>query len=771
VLLEQIAEIEDGLQDRLGYVRLNGQEAVVAVVFRRSDANTVNVSDDLMSQLDYIGESYGDMVDINVMYTQASFVKGSISNLWSSALQALVLSVIVLLIFLRPWRSSAAVAISIPMSIIATFAVMHFTDVDLNIVSLAGLALAVGMLVDNSIVVLESIVRHREEGGEAKESAVKGANEVGMAITASTLTTVAVFVPVLFVPGLAGQIFRDMSLTISFSLIMSLFVALSLIPMYTSRIRNLAGNGRESRIQRTVRQVIDAMTEKYFTTVQWTLARKKLTILTSAGVFVLSMALMAFVQVEFFPTSDEGYISANTFRSPGTVLGETESTARIIQSGVASIVDSSDIEEFYMEVGQLEGFAAAFGSSGSNNLNFFLTLVPRDQRSVTQQEYTDSIRTFLAEIPDLDVQFSEGGPMMGSAPVEVRFYSEDLAELREVTDRCAEALREIEGTRDVQTSMEIQRAQQTFVPDAAVLASLGLPRSVIGGEVSSAMMGSTPGFLREGGEEVDIFVRYAEPFRVGVEDVMAIPIMGRPLAALGRMVANSVPQTINRVNQARIATVSCSNADRPLGAVAADVEEMLDTLDTGGLRYEIAGQIKDQQETFMYLTIAIIAAAFLVYMVMASQFESFLEPFIIIFTVPMAFIGVVWTLLITGTTLSVTGMIGILMLAGIVVNNGIVLVDYANQLRESRRMGVIEAVALAGKTRLRPILMTALTTIVGMLPLAIGLGESGETWAPMARVVMGGLIVSTFLTLYVLPALYTVFGCRRKLKGEAPSCS
>jgi HAE1 family hydrophobic/amphiphilic exporter-1 len=198
---------------------------------------------------------------------------------------------------------------------------------------------------------------------------------------------------------------------------------------------------------------------------------------------------------------------------------------------------------------------------------------------------------------------------------------------------------------------------------------------------------------------------------------------------------------------------------------------MLDTLDTGGLRYEVAGQIKDQQETFMYLTIAIIAAAFLVYMVMASQFESFLEPFIIIFTVPMAFIGVVWTLLITGTTLSVTGMIGILMLAGIVVNNGIVLVDYANQLRESRGMGVIEAVALAGKVRLRPILMTALTTIVGMLPLAIGLGESGETWAPMARVVMGGLIVSTFLTLYVLPALYAVFGCRRKLKGEAPSCS
>jgi HAE1 family hydrophobic/amphiphilic exporter-1 len=278
------------------------------------------------------------------------------------------------------------------------------------------------------------------------------------------------------------------------------------------------------------------------------------------------------------------------------------------------------------------------------------------------------------------------------------------------------------------------------------------------------------GFYREQGREYDVFVRYPEEYRRSVEEILASPVGGVPLGALGSMEPSLIPQTILHVNQARMATVTCTNQDRALGSVAADVDRMLDTLDTGGLRFELAGQVKDQRETFMYLTIAILAAAALVYMVMASQFESFLEPFIIIFTVPMAFIGVVMVLLLTGTTLSVTAMIGMLMLAGIVVNNGIVLVDYANQLRAARGLSVTEAVAEAGRVRLRPILMTAMTTIIGMLPLALGIGESGETWAPMARAVMGGLTVATFLTLYVLPCLYVMLGCRKKF-GSPGECA
>ncbi len=761
ILLEQIAEVEDGVVDELGFVRLNGEDAVVAVVFRRSDANTVNVSNKLDDQLEMIEEMYGDQLDVNVVYTQASFIEGSIGNLWSSALQALVLTMIVLLVFLRSWKSSSAVAISIPMSMIATFAVMHFAGVNINIISLAGLALAVGMLVDNSIVVLEVIVRRRESGEAPIPAAINGAAEVGMAISASTLTTVAVFVPVLFVPGLAGQIFRDMSLTISFSLVVSLFVAMTFIPMFTSRVRGIVAEGSENRLQKRIRLLQERLEAAYKKRIEWSLHHRKLVIFSTLGLFVASLGLLAVVPVEFFPSTDEGFVSVNTLRSPGTVLEATDSTARQLERGIYSIVDSTDYEEIYMEIGQLEGFAAAFGSSGSNNLNFFLTLVPRDQRSISQQAYEDSIRALLADIPDLEANFSHGGPMTGSAPIEIRFYSEDLDELREVTARCADAIRPIPGVRDVETSMDIQRVQQTFIPDAASLAAMGVSRSILGSEVSAGVMGQVAGFYREEGSEYDIFVRYPALYRESVEQILASPVAGRPLSAFGRMEVGLVPQTIQHIDQARVASVSCTNQDRALGSVAADVEHVLDTLDTGGLRYDLAGQVEDQRETFMYLTIAIFAAAALVYMVMASQFESFLEPFIIIFTVPMAFIGVMLTLFVTGTALSVTAMIGILMLAGIVVNNGIVLVDYANQLRD-KGLDVLQAVAEAGRIRLRPILMTALTTIFGMIPLALGIGESGETWAPMARSVMGGLAMGTILTLIVLPCLYAVFGCRRK---------
>jgi HAE1 family hydrophobic/amphiphilic exporter-1 len=767
ILLEQVATVEDGLRDRLGYVRLNGQDAVIAVLFRRSDANAVNVSDQLESQLDFIRQSYGAQLHVDEIYSQATFIKGSISNLWSSALQALVLTVFVLLLFLRSWRSSSVVAISIPMSVIATFAIMYFADVDLNIVSMAGLALAIGMLVDNSIVVLENIVRRREGGESAVDSAIHGASEVGMAITASTLTTVAVFVPVLFVPGLAGQIFRDMSLTISFSLIVSLFVALTLIPMYTAQSKKLVTMGDEGRTQKVFKAAYERLEVAYSLLVRWAIVRRRRVIIWSVAALVLSIVAMKFVPVEFFAQTDEGFISANTTRSPGTVLSATDSTAWVIEEGIRSIVDTADVEEVYMEVGQLEGFSAAFGSSGSNNLNFFLTLVPRGQRSTSQQEYSDSLRAFLSGIPDLEYSFQEGGPMTGSSPIEIRFYSEDLPLLRDVTSRCAEALKGVEGTRDVQTSMDIQRVEFTVLPDGAALAAFGMSRAMIGGEISAGIMGQTAGFLRDRGQEIDVVARYSEPFRSTLEDILAAPVLGTPLAALGSLTPGLVPQTILRNNSARMATVTCANADRALGSVAADVQSVLDTLDTRGLRYEVAGQVKDQKETFLSLTLAIIAAALLVYMVMASQFESFLEPFIIMFTVPMAFIGIAWTLLLTGTTLSVTAMIGMLMLAGIVVNNGIVLIDFANRLRIEKGMSITEAAAEAGRIRLRPVLMTALTTIIGMTPLALGIGDSGETWAPMARTVMGGLSVATLLTLFVLPGLYVVLGCRKKIEGVA----
>ncbi|MGM0627073.1 MAG: efflux RND transporter permease subunit [Candidatus Fermentibacterota bacterium] len=768
VLVEHLGEVIDGLEEKRNYTRLNGQEGIIAVVSRRSDANTVNVCEALVEQLGEINRDYSGVLSSSIIFNQADFINKSIGNLYSTGLQAILVAFLVLLFFIRSPKSSLVVAISMPMSIIATFSVMYFVDVNINIISLAGLALAVGLLVDNSIVVLENIVRHREEGEDRAEAAVTGASEVGMAITASTLTTLAVFVPILFVPGLAGQIFRDMSLTISFSLVVSLFVALSLIPLITSRMKGITARRSKGRLSRLIGGWLESLEERYYGWVNWAVRHKKIVIFSTLGLLVLSILVITRVPTEFFPDSDDGFISLDLYRSPGTELAETDSTIRVVEEGVREIVRPEHLEDIYANVGAGEGFGALFGASGSNEAGMFVKLVDRDRRNISMSQYEDSIRVFLDHIPDLEYEFSEGGPMGGGAPIEIVIYDESLEELRRVTERIAANVREIPGTRDVQTSMDVQRPELTFEPDPYVLALRGASRGAMA-SAGDAFAGVQAGFFREGGKEIDVVVRYPERYRSAFEDILAAPFMGAQLGSWGRLVSGLVPETINRRDQARMATVTCAASGRSLGDISADVRAMMDTTDLGGRRWEIGGQAEDQQETFGYLGLAILAAAALVYMVMASQFESYLEPFIIIFTVPMAFIGVAWTLFLTGTNLSVTALIGLLMLAGIVVNNGIVLVDFANRQRRDKGMEVLEAVTTAGRIRMRPILMTAFTTILAMLPLALGAGESGETWAPMARSVMGGLLVATALTLIVIPCLYAALGCYKQF-GSAAAC-
>jgi HAE1 family hydrophobic/amphiphilic exporter-1 len=772
VLLQHVADVVDGVEEKRQYVRLNGNESIVAVIFRRSDANTVNVCNGLEEVIDDISTSYEGVLEAHVVFDQADFINQSIGNLYDTGLQAIVVAFLVLLFFVRSWKSSAVVAVSMPISIITTFAVMYFFDVNINIISLAGLALAVGLLVDNSIVVLENIVRHREMGEEMAEASVEGAGEVGMAITASTLTTLAVFVPILFVPGLAGQIFRDMSLTISFSLLVSLFVALSLIPLLTSRMRGLSSRGasRKLGLARLIGRALERLETRYFGWVSWAVHHRRLVVSLALVVLIASVfVLIKVVPTEFFPESDDAFLSVDLSRSVGTELSATDSTVRALEREVVKIIPPEHLEEVYADVGAGEGFAALFGASGANEGEMLITLVPRQERDVSLSAYKERLRERMSAVPDLEYEFAEGGPMMGAAPIEIRVYEDDLAELKAVSDLISEELSRIPGVRDVQSSMDIQRPEFEFRPYTEVLALRGVGRGELGHEAADGIIGVKAGFLRREGKEIDVVVRYPERYRSAFEDVLFVPFRSSPLASWGRLVAGLVPQTIIRKDQARAALISCSSSGRALGSVASDVEALMDTLDIGGRRYEIAGQVKDQRETFKYVGLAILAAAILVYMVMASQFESYLEPFIIIFTVPMAFIGVAWTLLVTGTTMSVTALIGVLMLAGIVVNNGIVLVDFANRLRATKGLGVIEAVVQAGRVRLRPILMTASTTILAMLPLALGAGESGETWAPMARTVMGGLLVATVLTLIVLPCLYVALGCHKKF-GEPASC-
>jgi len=763
VLLEHVAEIEDGRTDVRSFSRVNGNDAMVAIVFRRSDANTVNVCGGLANELNDITEEYGSVMDVEVVFSHADFINQSVGNLATTGVQAIFVAFIVLLIFLQSWKSSFVVAISMPLSIIVTFAAMYFFSVNINIISLAGLALAVGMLVDNSIVVLENIVRHRDEGEDGDKAAVDGAEEVGMAITASTLTTLAVFIPILFVPGLSGQLFRDMSLTISFSLLVSLFVALSLIPLLTSRMKGISNVSQKGKVAERLTKFFDDLEKWYEKWIARVLRHRKLTLFAAVVLLGISITLVAtVVPLSFFSESDEGYISGNFYLSPGTELAQTDSVMALVEEGIREIIDEDDLRQIWVTGGTGEGFSALFGANSSNEADLLITLVPRSERSRSIEEYKDSIRVFLEDVPDLEYSFTQGGAMSQTAPVLIRVYDENLDTLRAVSERVSDVLNDIEGTADVTTSMEQQRVEYIFEPDPSILAVRGGIRSMLGMSIADGVMGTQAGFIRRDGDEIPIVVRYGENYRSTPENFASIPFMGSQLTSWGNVVEGLTPETIIRMNQTRCATITCKNSNRALGDVASDVEAAIDAMDMSGLRYEVTGQIEDQKETFLYLGLAILVAAILVYMVMASQFESLLEPFIIIFTVPMAFIGVVFTLLLTGTTLSVTAMIGTLMLAGIVVNNGIVLIDFANKLRKKEKLDVVQAVAKAGSIRLRPILMTALTTIFAMLPLSLGLGQSGETWAPMARVVMGGLAVGTFLTLFVLPCLYTILGKMKK---------
>lgn len=760
VLLRDVAEVEDGQEELQQYTRFNGEPAVMTYINKRSDANTVNVSRRANAEIEDIRRDYEGQMEVAILFDQAEFIEMSIGNLGNTAVQACVFAFAVLLFFLRSWRGSSVAGVSIPISVFVTFAVMHFAGVEINVISLSGLALAIGLLVDNSVVVLESIYRHREMGKTRWKAAVEGASEVSMAITASTMTTLAVFLPILFVPGVAGELFREMVLTITFSLTVSLFVALSLVPLTTSWIRRLAPEHRKGSIADRVGRFIEWGKERYRSLVTWAVFHKKIVLGGAFLLFAASIVIATMLPTDFFPHTDDGFLMLRLEEPLGTGLEQTNADVSAIEDSIKAIVAEEDLVAIFSSVGQGSGIMAIFGSSGSNEAILRARLTPAGERSVSLFEYQDRIRKVIDDMPGVSYQTQGGMSMMAGSAIEVEIYGDDLDQLHSVSERIAGAIRAIEGAVDVQTTAEEQVPEYTFSPSPARLSLYGITPTQVANELSYAVMGSNASVFRVGDDEYDIFVRYPESWRDSREDAEHATVLGRPLKAFGKLNHRMVPNVINRKNQSRIVTVSCDVFGRSLGQVSGDVRSMLDTINTGGYRVELGGEMKDQRETFTYLGIAILVAAVLVYMVMAGQFESFLEPFIIIFTIPLAIIGVVWMLLVTGTTLSVMVLVGVLMLAGIVVNNGIVMIDFANQLRRGGRR-IEEAMVEASVVRMRPILMTALTTILAMVPLALEIGEGSESWSPMAISVIGGLLVATLLTLVVEPCIYVVLGRKK----------
>lgn len=767
IRIRDVSDVVDGFAEQRQKVMVNDKSSVLLIVQKQSDANTVNTIRKMNNHLGEMKKELPRGVEIVTIWDQAEFINRSMSNLGNTALQAIALAFLVLLFFLRNFRSSVIVAISIPISIVVTFAVMDQAGLTLNIISMAGLALAVGLLVDNSIVVLESIFRHREQGKPAREAAHIGANEVSMAITASTFTTISVFIPVLFVPGIAGQMFNDMVVTICFSLAVSLIVALTLVPLLASRFLKVGQNIKESsrlhRISRSIGRWIDRLRQKYLKVLDWSLNHILLVVLISFGMFVLSIGLLVTRGGEFLPDNDMGYVSLAVDRSPGTSLTAMEKSMHHLNEIVKEQVPEAEM--IYTNFGQGEGMFAAFSSRGSHEGEIMIRLVPGSKRSRSLKDIQEDLRGYFKDLPDVEVKFEDRGEEAffgGGGDVVIQIFGHDVQAAEILAEEIEEKVSQIDQVSDTEVSIRESAPELKVQLNRDRIADLGLSTAQIGQVISTNILGSVVTQFREGGDEFDVRVQLKKEARHNQTDLENILIMtpqGRqiPLRAIADVSLSNAPTEIVREDQERLVTVTVTVAGKDLRKVTANVHKILKEIAVpNDFRLEISGAAEDMMESFMYLALAFLVAMILTYMVMASQFESFLDPFIILFTIPLSIIGVSLALFITGTTLSVMSLVGIIMLLGIIVNNGIVLVDYINQLREKGH-GLLEAIHLGGEARMRPVIMTALTTILAMMPLALGLGESGENWAPMARSVIGGLFIGTILTLIVVPVIYAIF--------------
>ncbi len=796
ILVKNVAKVIDSHKEQRNIIRNNYRNGLVMLVNKQSDANTVATCRRILRELPGIYKKLPEGIDYGIIFNQEEFIQKSISNLSTTAMQAFLVSGLVLLMFLRNLRASIIVAVSIPTSVIATFAVMQQAGITLNIISMAGLALAIGMLLDNSIVVLESIFIQYEHGHDSKESAIKGCSEVAMAITASTLTTLAVFVPILFVPGIAGVMFNDMAITICFSLTVSLIIALTLIPLLTSRFLrkdsnnvdrikftnlkivkiiiyplkllakpiNKPYNKTKNAVSKRIERILNGMEERYTAMIQWVVTHKKITIFSTLGIFIVSIVLVGIVGADFMPATDRGRINFELKLKPGTKLAETEKMFIKVENIIKELYPD-EVENIYSNIGVGEGFASIFNNYGSHGGTLQVKLTSRREREATQFEIQEKIKERVSEIAgaELNVSNRQGAMFGGAGSIEIKLFGNDLDVARMLSAEVKAKVEKIPGAVDVVSNMEEGIPELRIIPNRLKLAQTGLNVATLSNTVSSNILGSVATMYREGGNEYNILVRLDKTSRDSIQDVENVLIttpLGKHvlLKSVAKVEKEKSPTTVFREDQKRVATVTLGVFDRDLGGVIADINEMFRSKISmpPDFRYELGGTAEDMQESFMYLGIALVASIFVVYMVMASQFESLLSPFIIIFTIPFAFIGVGFACFITQTPLSLMVLIGGVMLSGIVVNNGIVLVDYANLLIRERGMQLQEALVTAGKRRMRPILMTALTTIFSMVPLALGLGEAGEIWSPMAIAVIGGLTASTFLTLLIIPTVFLV---------------
>lgn len=783
VKLSDVAEVKDTIQKITMDSRANGRRAAMVMIQKQSGANTVEIVKEVQKRLPSIEQSLPRDIKIVEIMNGATDIQKSINSLAETVLLAFVFVIIVVMVFLGRWRATFIICMTIPISLVTAFIYLFATGSTLNLISLSSLSIAIGMVVDDAIVVLENITTHIERGSNPKEASIYGTNEVWLSVIATTLVVLAVFLPLTMMTGMAGILFKELGWIVSIVVSMSTTAAVTLTPMLSAYILSSEGGKHDYKgfgiVYKPIDKFLDWLDDAYARLLAWTVRHRWATVIISMTAFVISLGLLKSVPFDFFPQSDNALISATVETEQNLSMEYTSEIARRIDNIIYEKFPEVELVSARTGQSSSSNAMAAMQESGTNMINYYLRLPRSTERERTIFEISDLLRKELAQIPEI-TKFTvnpggnRGGGMGGGSNVEIKVFGYDLENSNMVALDLRDKISKLPGVRDADLSRDDLRPEYNVVFDREKLALHGLNNASVSQAVRNRIDGMKASKYREDGDEYDIVVRYDEEHRVSLQDVENINLMsatGRTikLKEVATVVEEFAAPDIERENRQRLVKVQASLAPGvALSDVVAEVQQVISEYETPeGIDLELGGTLEDQQETFGDLFLLLMLIVVLVYIVMATQFESMTMPLMIMISIPFAFTGVFLALWLTGTSLSLIALIGAIMLVGIVVKNGIVMVDYTNLLVE-RGSSVVQAAVAAGKSRLRPVLMTSLTTVFGMVPMAMGLGEGSEIWQPMGVAVIGGLTFSTILTLLVLPALYVIFRDRTvKQQGGA----
>ncbi len=760
--LRDIAEVRDSFKEIRGYERTNLDPCVIIGIMKQSGQNTVKACDRVKEEVAKIERHAPAGVKFHLIFDQGTMISNSISNTGEDGILGGLIAIIIVWLFLKAIRPTLAIALAIPLSIITTFIGMAVLGYTFNIMTLGGLTLAVGLLVDDAIVVIENTFRHLEQGKSRAQAAIDGANEVVLAVTASTFTTMAVFIPLSLAKSMAGKLARPMALVVCIVLAASLFVAFTIVPAFAASLFK-----REQAAYATGERGgwVKRLNDRYAALLAMALRSKKKVLGTAFGLLLVGIILTPILGTEFMPKQDVSMSVLYITMPEGTILAETN---HLVEQVEKIFLARDEVMSCVSQVGttSTSKYTAAQGgdAGGVNKAMLFVRYKDKADREKTVDEVINEVRTLFPPLEGVDYRYEDvAGSLLGSgsSPVVVEVYGPEIETLDRITNDLMHRFSKIEGLKDLTKSLKKSKPELHIAVDRDKASQMGLTVYQIGEGVQTAMLGSTVSFFHDRGKEYDITVRFQDAYRNSIDALSNVTIQSPigfslPLSQVTKLEKRFGPIAINRKNQSRVVMVGGTNFGRDLGSVVKDVQAIMDTIEMPqGYFYVISGSYEKMREALKELMLAFIVAVILIYMIMAAQFESLSQPFVVMFTMPLAYIGVILGLILTGKTISVSSMMGLIILMGIVVKNGIVMIDYINQLR-LKGVEQTQAIIEGASIRLRPILMTSLTAIVAMLPMAFSTREGAEMSAPMATAVAFGLLVSTMLTLFVLPSIYSM---------------